>query len=119
MDESRKDNISQVFVEENNLLTTEYSAEEVWKAIFQMEYNKAPGPDGFLVEFYQIFWETIKSDFLDLFSCLHAGQVELFLLIFGEINFIYLRLMRLKGSNNIDQFSYLMLVLKFSRRWPP
>jgi hypothetical protein len=84
-----------------------------------MEYNKTPGPDGFLVEFYQIFWETIKSDLLDLFSCLHAGQVELFHLNFGEINFLYLRLVRLKGSSNIDQSSYLMLVSKFSRRWPP
>jgi mannosylglycoprotein endo-beta-mannosidase len=47
MDESRTDDIPQVSVEENNLLTAEYSEEEVRKAIFQMEHNKAPGPDGF------------------------------------------------------------------------
>jgi hypothetical protein len=34
MDESQKENISKVFVKENNLLTTEYSVEEVRKAIF-------------------------------------------------------------------------------------
>jgi mannosylglycoprotein endo-beta-mannosidase len=47
MDESRTDDIPRVSVEKNNLLTAEYSEEEVWKAIFQMEHNKASGPDGF------------------------------------------------------------------------
>ena len=28
---------------------------EVREAIFQMKHNKAPGPDGFPVEFYQVF----------------------------------------------------------------
>jgi hypothetical protein len=85
MDESRTDDIPQVSIEENNLLTAEYSEEEVRKAIFQMEHNKAPGPDGFPAEFYQIFWDTIKGDLLNLFDCLHAGQLELFRLNFGEI----------------------------------
>jgi hypothetical protein len=85
MDESQIDDIPQVSVEKNNFLTAEYSEEEVRKAIFQMELNKAPGPDGFLAEFYQTFWDTIKSDLLDLFCCLHAGQLELFRLNFGDI----------------------------------
>jgi hypothetical protein len=42
-------------------------------------------PDGFPVEFYQIFWDTIKVDLLALFSCLHAGQLESFRLNLGEI----------------------------------
>jgi hypothetical protein len=50
-----------------------------------MEHNKASGPDGFPAEFYQTFWDTIKGDLLDLFGCLHAGQLELFHLNFGEI----------------------------------
>jgi hypothetical protein len=50
-----------------------------------MEHNKAPGTDGFPAQFYQIFWDTIKTDLLALFSCLHVGQLELFLLNFGEI----------------------------------
>ena len=47
MDESRTDDIPQVSDEENNLLTAPYSEEEVRKAVFLMEHNKAPGPDGF------------------------------------------------------------------------
>jgi hypothetical protein len=55
MDETQIDDIPQVSAEENNFLTAQYSEEEVRKAIFQMEHNKAQGPDGFLAEFYQTF----------------------------------------------------------------
>jgi mannosylglycoprotein endo-beta-mannosidase len=55
MDETQIDDIPQVSLEENALLTAVYSEDEVRKAIFEMEHNKAPGPDGFSAEFYQIF----------------------------------------------------------------
>ena len=77
--------ISLKFPEENAYLTAPYSEEEVKKAVFLMEHNKAPGPDGFPAEFYQHFWELIKVDLLDLFQDLNAGQLELFRLNFGEI----------------------------------
>ena len=57
MDESQIDDITQVSDEENAHLTAPFSEEEVKQAIFQMEHNKAPGPDGFPAEFYQSFWE--------------------------------------------------------------
>jgi hypothetical protein len=50
-----------------------------------MEHNKAPGPDGFLTEFFQYFWDLIKGDLLDLFAELRARQLELFRINFGEI----------------------------------
>jgi hypothetical protein len=43
----------QVFEEENELLISSFTMDEVQEAIFQMEQNKAPGEDGFLTEFYQ------------------------------------------------------------------
>jgi hypothetical protein len=47
--------IHQVSNEENAFLTAPFTEEEVRKAIFEMEHNKAPGPDGFLAEFYHTF----------------------------------------------------------------
>jgi hypothetical protein len=55
MDETRPDDIPQVSVEENNFLNALYIEDEIKKAVFQMKHNKAPGPDGFLAEFYQNF----------------------------------------------------------------
>ena len=55
MGESRRDDIPQVSSEENELLTQKFSEVEVKEAIFQMEHNKAPGPNGFPTEFYQVF----------------------------------------------------------------
>jgi hypothetical protein len=106
MDESRIDDIPQVSGAENNFLTSEYSEEEVMKAIFQMEHNKAPGLDGFPAKFYQTFWETIKGDLLDLFSCLHAGQLELFRLNFGEI----ILLPKVNEAERIQQYRPIYLL---------
>jgi hypothetical protein len=33
-----------------------------------MDHSKALGPDGFPAEFYQTFWDTIKTNLLDMFS---------------------------------------------------
>jgi mannosylglycoprotein endo-beta-mannosidase len=97
--------IPQVSVEENNLRTALYS-EEVKKAIFQMEHNKAPGPDGFPAEFYQTFWDTIKLDLLEMFSDLHAGQLELFRLNFGKV--ILLR--KVDEAERIQQYRPICLL---------
>jgi mannosylglycoprotein endo-beta-mannosidase len=106
MDESRTDDMPQVTIEENNLLTALYTEEEVKKVVFQMEHNKAPGPDGFPGEFYQNFWEVIKSDLLELFSFLHAGQLELFCLNFGEI----ILLPKIIDAERIQQYRPICLL---------
>ena len=71
-----------------------------------MEHNKAPGPHGFSAEFYQNFWDIIKTDLLALFSCLHEGQLELFLLIFGEI----ILLPKVNEAERIQQFRPICLL---------
>jgi hypothetical protein len=55
MEESITYDIPQVTDIENTILTAPFTMDEVRKAVFQMERNKAPGPDGFPAEFYQTF----------------------------------------------------------------
>jgi hypothetical protein len=52
MVESFNHDIPQLSQEENEILVKDFSEKEVFDAIMQMEKNKAPGPDGFLAEFY-------------------------------------------------------------------
>ena len=106
LDESCTTDIPQVSAAENNLLTPLYSEEEVRKTVFQMEHNKAPGPDGFPAEFYQNFWHVIKADLLQLFACLHGGQLELFRLNFGEI----ILLPKINEADRIQQYRPICLL---------
>jgi mannosylglycoprotein endo-beta-mannosidase len=106
LDETQTEDIPQVPMEENDLLTALYSEEEVKKAIFQMEHNKAPGPDGFPAEFYQFFWDTIKMDILQMFSVLHAGQLELFHQNFGEV----ILLPKVNEAERIQQYRPIFLL---------
>jgi hypothetical protein len=86
--DNRIDDIPQVSPEENSLLSADFSMDEVHDAIFQMEHNKAPGPDGFPAEFYQHFWEVIKVDLMSLFECFQRGELPLFKLNFGVITLL-------------------------------
>ena len=85
LDETRIDDIPQVTDIENEILILEFTEAEVREAIFQMEHNKSPGPDGFPVEFYQAFWDTIKGDLMALFSEFHKGELPLYSLNFETI----------------------------------
>jgi hypothetical protein len=76
LDESRIDDIVQVSQEENDLLIQPFTIDEVQEAIFQMEHNKAPGPDEFPAEFYQSCWESIKEDLMALFTEFHQGDLH-------------------------------------------
>lgn len=50
----------------NRNLDQEVTEEEIREAIFSMQQDKAPGPDGFTVAFYRNHWDTIKKDFVQM-----------------------------------------------------
>jgi hypothetical protein len=92
--------------EENDILTSIFTEQEVKTAIFQMEHNKEPGPDGFPVEFYQVFGEIIKIDLMALFHEFHKGDLPLFSLNFHIITL----LPKEKEAKQIQQFRPICLL---------
>jgi hypothetical protein len=106
LDESRVDDIVQVSQEENDLIIRPFTHEEIQEAVFQMEHNKAPGPDGFLAEFYQACWEIIKDDLMELFRKFHDGNLPLFSLNFGMI----ILLPKSRDATRIQQYRPICLL---------
>jgi hypothetical protein len=66
----------------------EFTKKEVREAIFLMKHNKAPGPDGFPAEFYQVFWSLIKDDLMAMSRDFHVGDLPFFCLNFGIITLL-------------------------------
>ena len=106
LDETRIDDIPQVMNIENEILTSEFTEAEVREAIFQMEHNKAPGPDGFPAEFYQAFWGTIKDDLMAMFAMFHKQELPLYSLNFGTI----ILLPKCKDAIRIQQYRPICLL---------
>jgi hypothetical protein len=55
-------------------LESQFTEEEIWNAIKEMPNEKAPGPDGFIISFYQKSWQIIKKDLLEVFNCFYAAD---------------------------------------------
>lgn len=71
--------------EDNANLIKPFEEEEVKAALFQMEINKAAGPDQIPIEFFQVCWEIVKTDIMDLFQEFHKGNLDISRLNYGII----------------------------------
>jgi hypothetical protein len=54
-----------VTAEINTLMTVLPSHDEIKAAVFALNKDSAPGPDGFGAYFFQFFWEIIKNDVIN------------------------------------------------------
>jgi hypothetical protein len=106
LDESIIDDIPQLLAEENRVLIENFSMEEFHDAIFQMENNKSPRPDGFPAEFYQHFWGVIKFDLMALFESFQKGELPLYKLNFGVITL----LPKKENATQIQQYRPICLL---------
>jgi len=63
----------------------DFTEDEVWKAISELENEKAPGPDGFNIAFFQHCWPIVKGEILEFFADFHKKvclrKVQILLLL--------------------------------------
>ena len=92
--------------EDASELVKEFSEEEVWKAINDLGKDKAPGPDGFNIDFFQHCWNVVKKDISDLFAEFHKyGSFE------KSLNATFITLLpKVAGAEDIYKFRPISLV---------
>jgi hypothetical protein len=101
-----------VAMSKNDHLTSPFSEKVIKSALFQMERNKAAGPDGMPIEFFQARWGFIKSDMIDLFIDFYVGTLDIKMLNYGIITL----LPKVKGAEKMQQYRSICL-LKCLYKW--
>ena len=66
--------------------------------VFKMAHNKSRGPDEFITEFYQHYWEIVKGDIMRLFEAMYEGTLDVQRLNYGVITLIP----KINGANKIQ-----------------
>jgi hypothetical protein len=64
--------LQSIDMEESRWLEREFEEEEVLKVVKNMKGDKAPGPDGFSMDFIKACWGVIKEDFMAVFREFHS-----------------------------------------------
>ena len=61
--------------EERQFLEKKFMKEEVIQVLREMEGDKAPGPDGFTMAFFQKCWSVVEKDVMDVFDYFHRHSM--------------------------------------------
>lgn len=83
-----------------NILSSEFSADEVKTTLFQIGPTKAPTPDGMNALFYQKFWHIVGNDVNNaVLDFLNSGNMLL------EINYTHIVLIpKVKSLERMSDF---------------
>ena len=107
IEEEMLDLFTPIITEEENLLLSSIpSEEEVFKALSSLGSSKAPGPDGFTALFYKKFWSTVKESVL---ACIGNFFKNDHLLQEQNHTFISLIPKQSGGSHSVNQFRPISL----------
>lgn len=80
--------------------------EEIRTATFQLGEDKAPGPDGFNLKFYQTFWEVVQEDLCWIFQDLFDGSADT-----GPIDYSFVCLvLKKEGARKAGDFRPISLI---------
>ena len=66
---------SPIFAQSVEWLDRPFLEEEVRYAFFQLNRDKAPGPNGFTVALYQECWDVIKEDLMKVFQEFYSSRI--------------------------------------------
>ena len=93
-------------ISDEDAFLMDFSEEEVWKTISNLGKEKAPGPDGFNIAFFQHCWDIVKEDVMGLFLEFHSkGVFE------KSLNATFISLIpKVVGTNDISKFRPISLV---------
>jgi len=95
-----------VSLEEDDMLGSKFTEEEIKNAIFSMEKNTAHGPDHIPIEFYKKCKEIIKDDMMALFDDFFEGNLDISRMNYGMITL----LPKLKDANKVQQYRPICLL---------
>ena len=59
---------NQIFLQEAKMLELPFTEGEVQMTLMEMNGDKAPGPDGFSLFFWQCCWDFVKEEILEMFK---------------------------------------------------
>jgi len=106
LDPNLWENDEKVTEEENEELIKPFSEAEVKEALFQMEKNKAAGPDSIPIKFYQSCWDIVKNDIMNIFHEFHSGVLDVSRINYGIITL----LPKILEAEKIQQFRPICLL---------
>ena len=98
--------IASIEAEAKNRLERRFDKEEVVQVLKDLEGDKAPGPDGFTIAFFQHCWQVIQDDIMGFFEEVYEqGQFE------SSLNATFLALIPKKNdARNIRDYRPIALI---------
>eukprot|EP01018_Ginkgo_biloba_P016394 Gb_41626 [translate_table: standard] len=91
--------------EDNEGLIRPISLDELEKMVFSMKDNKSLGPDGFHINVFKAYWETIKDDLLR--CCKESRRLGK---VLGSMNAMFIALIpKEKNPISFDRFTLVSL----------
>jgi hypothetical protein len=91
---------------EASSLETPFGEREVLEVVMGMNRDKAPGPDGFSMAFFQDCWNVLKSDIMGVFQDFHAHSKFV-----KSLNATFIALIpKISGAIDLKDFRPISLV---------